>query len=129
MRFTRLEFVYRATIAYTLGCLLLLGGCAALKEATTVGTSAAVGAGVATVASGGVLAPVVGAAVGGGGASLFFRAKENVVPEITKQMGFFELVEELIKIGGWLLILIFVVPWFLGWIVPTPHLRRKDERK
>jgi hypothetical protein len=33
---------------------------------------------------------------------------------------FFSLLEQLIKIGGWLLLLVILVPMFLGWALPGP---------
>ena len=52
---------------------------------------------------------------------------ETVVQEAPAN--FFDLLEQLIKTGGWLLILIFIVPMVLGWIIPGPLEKRKKSKK
>ena len=42
---------------------------------------------------------------------------------------FFTLIQKLIEMGGWLLLLIFVVPMVVGWILPGPLERRKKNAK
>ena len=41
---------------------------------------------------------------------------------------FFDTLGELISMGGWLLILIVVVPMVLGWIIPGPLTTHKKKR-
>ena len=38
---------------------------------------------------------------------------------------FWTLLGDLVSMGGWLLILILVVPMVLGWILPGPLERKK----
>jgi hypothetical protein len=38
---------------------------------------------------------------------------------------FFTLLGDLVSMGGWFLILLFVVPMLLGWILPGPLTRKK----
>ena len=52
---------------------------------------------------------------------------ETVVQEAPAN--FFDLLEQLIKTSGWLLILIFIVPMVLGWIIPGPLEKRKKSKK
>ena len=41
---------------------------------------------------------------------------------------FWDLLGELVGMGGWLLILIVVVPMVLGWIIPGPLTTHKKKR-
>ena len=38
---------------------------------------------------------------------------------------FFTLLQRLVEMGGWLLILVILVPMILGWILPGPLERKK----
>ena len=42
---------------------------------------------------------------------------------------FWTLLGDLVSMGGWLLILILVVPMVLGWILPGPLGSAKKKRK
>jgi hypothetical protein len=42
---------------------------------------------------------------------------------------FFSLLQQLVEVGGWLLILIFVVPMVLGWIIPGPLTTHRKKKK
>ena len=97
------------------------------------------GALAGTVLSGGAAAPILGAT-----ATAFVT---DVVTEaaITKKASgtilqteqgmiecapdnFWSLLGSLVEMGGWLLVLIFVVPMILGWILPGPLEKRKKQK-
>ena len=91
--------------------------------------SAGSGALAGTVLRGGVAAPILGATMtasvasvatglttgGGGNKDMNDCAPDN----------FWSLLGMLVEMGGWLLILIFVVPMILGWILPGPLEKKK----
>ena len=90
-------------------------------------TAAGIGA-TAGVLSGGAIAPIVGATTS--------ALVADVVTEVTDMtpttMGnscapdnFWSLLGSLVEMGGWLLILVFVAPMILGWILPGPLERKK----
>ncbi len=119
---------------------LFLSGCAALKKAAIVSSVSSIGAGVGSVLSGSVGA-VVGAATGAtaGVIATGLGQSEKVTGqplEVTAETvvqeapsNFFDLLEQLVSMGGWLLILIFVVPMILGWIIPGPLKMHKRKKK
>jgi len=129
------------TRAWRIGliCLSLsISGCSLPKIKSSLITGAATSAavGVTSVVAPGVLVP---AAVGGTtaviasaltaapsvkGESIEVTA-ETVVQEAPDN--FFSLIHKLIEMGGWLLILIFVVPMVIGWILPGPLEKRKKK--
>ena len=127
-------------VVFTRSCLTLssigLIGCTTLKKAGIVSLGAGGGALAGTVLSGGVAAPILGAT-----ASAFVT---DVVTEaaITKKASgtilqtekgmiecapdnFWSLLGSIVEMGGWLLILVFVIPLVLGWILPGPLEKRK----
>ena len=124
---------------YISGCslasVILLVGCTTIKKAGVSATTAAVGATVATALSGGVAAPILGGTTGAfvGSAvsdlmitnpqSGFLRGKDmtDCAPD-----NFWSMLGSLIEMGGWALILIFLLPIVIGWILPGPtKLNRK----
>ena len=110
---------------YLIGCIALgLVGCQSLKEAGVIGTGAAAGAGVATVLSGGVIAPIAGAAVGASVTdvvvSLTGGSKEKIVEQVVERTSFFTLLEKIIEVAGWWLMLVVVGPIRIGWMMPSP---------
>jgi hypothetical protein len=114
--------IYRS-LCY-LGIALGVIGCGTIKKAGVVATGAAVGATAGSVLSGGVVAPIVGSM---GGAFV-----TDVVTEVTDTspttMGsgscapdnFWTLLGSLAEMGGWLLILVVIIPMVLGWFLPGP---------
>ena len=52
---------------------------------------------------------------------------ENIVAEtvVVQQDNFWTLLGQLIEVGGWFLILFFIVPMVLGWILPGPLERKR----
>ncbi len=105
-------------------------GCQALKESTIVATGAGTGAVVGTVMSGGVGAPILGAMTGAfvtDVATEVLTTGQETQTIINEPDNFFTLLEKIVEIGGWTLMLIFVVPMVLGWILPSPtKLNRKN---
>ena len=121
-------------VVFTRSCLTLssigLIGCTTLKKAGIVSLGAGGGALVGTVLSGGVAAPILGATatafvtdvvteaipIGNTGKKLM----NDCAPD-----NFWSLLGSLVEMGGWLLILVFVVPMVLGWILPGPLEKKK----
>jgi len=105
-------------------------GCQSLKESTVVATGSAIGAGVGTAISGGVGAPILGAMTGAfvtDVATKVLTTNQETQTIIKAPDNFFTLLDKLVEIGGWTLMLIFVVPMVLGWILPSPtKLNRKN---
>ena len=104
--------------------------CQSLKESTVVATGSAIGAGVGTAISGGVGAPILGAMTGAfvtDVATEVLTTGQEPQTIIKAPDNFFTLLHKIVEIGGWTLMLIFVVPMVLGWILPSPtRLNRKN---
>ena len=113
------------TIALCCGAI----GCTTVKKATVVATGAALGATAGTVLSGGVLAPIAGAMT-----SAFVV---DVVTEISYRTAvsdmdcapdnIWTIMQSLVEIGGWALLLIFVAPMVIGWILPGPLEKKRKQ--
>ena len=112
-----------------------LVGCTTIKKAGITSLATGAGATVATALSGGVAAPILGGTTGAfvGSAvsdlmitnpqSGFLRGKDmtDCAPD-----NFWSMLGSLIEMGGWALILIFLLPIVIGWILPGPtKLNRK----
>ena len=120
------------------GCLTLssigLIGCTTLKKASIVSLGAGGGALVGSVLSGGVAAPILGATT----SAFVTDVVTEAMPIGNSQQGqdmtncapdnFWTLLGSLVEMGGWLLVLIFVVPMILGWILPGPLEKRKKQK-
>ena len=116
-------------------CLSVLGlvGCGTIKKAGIVATAAGTGAVAGSVFSGGAIAPIAGAMT-----SAFVA---DVVTEVTDTspttMGsgscapdnFWSLLGSMTEMGGWLLILVVVIPMVLGWFLPGPVKMKGREPK
>ena len=111
----------------------ILIGCTTIKKAGVTAIAAAGGATVATVLSGGVAAPILGGTTGAFvgdvatevmmSSSSRGKAMTDCAPD-----NFWTLLGELASMGGWLLILIIVIPMVLGWFLPGPvKLKGKDK--
>ena len=125
-------------VVFTRGCLTLsligLIGCTTLKKAGIVSMGAGGGALVGTVLSGGVAAPILGATA----TAFVTDVVTEAMPIGNSQKGqdmtncapdnFWSLLGSLVEMGGWLLILVFVVPMVLGWILPGPLEKRKKQK-
>ena len=112
-------------------CCLI--GCTTLKKAAVTSLGAGGGAIVGSVLSGGAVAPILGATTG---AFVTDVVTEVTISEPSKvaTMGscapdnFWSLLGSLVEMGGWLLILIFLVPMILGWILPGPLEKKKKQK-
>ena len=118
--------------------LIFLSGRAGLKKAALIAGASSIGAGVGSVVSG-TVGSIAGAATGAtagviatglGGNSKVSGEPIAVTAETVVQeapSNFFDLLEQLVSMGGWLLILIFVVPMVIGWIIPGPLQKVKKK--
>ena len=106
-------------------------GCTSLKKAGIVSLATGTGAAVGTVSSGGVLAPILGAMTG---AFVGDVTTEMVYTQFLTEIGgktmcspdnFWTIIQSLVEIGGWALLLVFVAPMIIGWILPGPLERKK----
>ena len=111
-----------------IGCCFAVG-CTTIKKATVVATGAAIGATAGTVLSGGALAPIAGAMT-----SAFVTDVVTETMMDTRVRGIdmdcapdniWTIMQSLVEIGGWALLLIFVAPMIIGWILPGPLERKK----
>ena len=115
----------------TLVTVLGLVGCTTIKKATVVATGAAIGATAGTVLSGGALAPIAGAMT-----SAFVTDVVTETMMDTRMRGIdmdcapdniWTIMQSLVEIGGWALLLIFVAPMIIGWILPGPLERKRKQ--
>ncbi len=113
-------------LGITLATGACLVGCGTIKKAGIVATGAAVGATAGTVLSGGAIAPIAGAmttafvtdvATAGMGSSRTTMAdgSRSCAPD-----NFWSLLGSMAEMGGWLLILVVIIPMVLGWFLPGP---------
>ena len=121
-------------------CLTILTGCSTIKKAAIIGGSAGLGATAGSVISGGAIAPIAGSMMGASVASVVTTGLGTEEPtqalEITgaativqeAPSNFFSLLQELVEMGGWLLILVILVPMVLGWVLPGPLEKKKKKR-
>ena len=117
----------------------ILVGCTTIKKAGVTAIAAAGGATAGTVLSGGVAAPILGATTTAFVADVVTEVKMPTKASATvlqTEQGmiecapdnFFTLLGKLVEMGGWLLVLIFVVPMILGWILPGPLEKKKKQK-
>ena len=105
-------------------------GCQSLKESTVVATGSAIGAGVGTAISGGVGAPILGAMTGAfvtDVATEVLTTGQEPQTIIKAPDNFFTLLHKLVEIGGWALVLVFVIPMIWGWLIPSPTKLNRDK--
>ena len=103
-------------------------GCTNLKKATVTTAAAGAGAVVGTVISGGAIAPVAAAMTGafvGDVTTEVLTSNTATQTIIAAPDNFFTILEKLVGIGGWTLVLVFIVPMVFGWIFPSPFERKK----
>ena len=121
----------RRCLWLTILAAALAVGCTSLKKAGIVSLATGTGAVVGTVSSGGVLAPILGAMTG---AFVGDVTTEMVYTQFLTEIGgetmcspdnFWTIIQSLVEIGGWALLLIFVAPMIIGWILPGPLERKK----
>ena len=118
-------------------CCLVV--CTTLKKAGVTSIAAGGGALAGTVLSSGALAPMAGATASAFVADVVTEVKMPTKASATvlqTEQGmiecapdnFFTLLGKLVEMGGWLLVLIFVVPMILGWILPGPLEKKKKQK-
>ena len=120
-------------VTFLLTVLVLLISCTTLKKAGVTSLGAGGGAIVGSVLSTGAAAPILGATTG--------AFATSVVTDLTitgKSKGknmdscapdnFWTLLGDLASMGGWLLILVIIIPMVLGWFLPGPvKLKGRDK--
>ena len=123
-----------------LACTLSIAGCSLpkIKSSLMTGMATSTAVGVASALVPGVLAPAVI-----GGTTAVIASAMTAEPSVRGEpisvtadtvvheapANFFTLLQQLVEMGGWLLILIFVVPMVLGWIIPGPLTTHKKKKK
>ena len=116
-----------------------LVSCTTLKKAGVTSLGAGGGAIVGSVLSSGVAAPILGATTGAFVTDVVTEAmitKKVSGTVLQTEQGMIEcapdnlwsLLGQVTEMGGWFLILIFVVPMLLGWILPGPLERKKKQK-
>jgi len=121
-------------VGLTRGCLILsligLIGCTTLKKASIVGLAAGAGATVGTVLSGGAIAPILGATttafVADVVTSVPITSKGNQIMNECAPDNFWTLLGSLVEMGGWILILIIIIPMIFSWLLPGPIQFKKS---
>ena len=116
-----------------------LASCTTLKKAGVTSLGAGGGAIVGSVLSSGALAPIAGATTGAFVTDVvtettMTKKASGTVLQTEQGMiecapdNFFTLLGKLVEMGGWLLVLIFAVPMILGWILPGPLEKKKQQK-
>ena len=117
-----------------------IAGCTTLKKAGVTSLGAGGGAIVGSVLSSGAIAPIAGATAGAFVTDAVTEVtmsdkKKGTILQTEQGMiecapdNFFTLLGKLVEMGGWLLVLIFVVPMLLGWILPGPLTTHGKKQK
>ena len=110
-----------------------LVSCTTLKKAGVTSLGAGGGAIVGSVLSSGAAAPILGATTGA-----FVTSAVTDLTITGKSKGknmdscapdnFWTLLGDLASMGGWLLILVIIIPMVLGWFLPGPvKLKGRDK--
>ena len=120
-------------ISWSTAAVLLIS-CTTLKKAGVTAIAAGGGATVATVLSSGAAAPILGATTGafvGDVATEVMMKKgqsKGVSMDSCAPDNFWTLLGDLASMGGWLLILVIIIPMVLGWFLPGPvKLKGRDK--
>ena len=123
--------------AYVSLCYLVIAlgviGCGTIKKAGVVATGAAVGATAGSVLSGGAIAPIAGAMTTAFVTDVATSTMDNVggrkLDMDCAPDNFWSLLGSLAEMGGWLLILVVIIPMVLGWFLPGPVKLKGREPK
>ena len=114
--------------------LLWIGGCTSLKKAAMIGGGSLGAGAIASIATSGtapvLLAGAVGASATSVVADVMTPSKKGGVMATASSgapVNFWTLLGDLVSMGGWLLILVVMVPMVLGWILPGPLERKKKQ--
>tara|TARA_B100000809_G_C15122756_1_gene524975 strand:+ start:413 stop:853 length:441 start_codon:yes stop_codon:yes gene_type:complete len=115
--------------------LLFLVGCTSLKKAVLIGGGSLGAGAIASIATSGtapvLLASAVGASVTSVAVDVMTPMKGDNMPTAASCApdNFWTLLGDLVSMGGWLLILVIIIPMILGWLLPGPLERAKKKRK
>lgn len=113
---------------YCLLAVLWIGGCTSLKKAALIGAGSLGAGAIASIATSGT-APVLLAAAGGASVTSvtvdLMKGESMPTAASCAPDNFWTLLGDLVSMGGWLLILVVIVPMVLGWILPGPLERKK----
>ena len=119
---------------YCLLPILWIGGCTSLKKAALIGAGSLGAGAIASIATSGT-APVLLAAAGGASVTsvavdLMETPQGGNMPTAASCApdNFWTLLGDLVSMGGWLLILVIVIPMILGWLLPGPLERIKKKK-
>ena len=111
-----------------------LAGCTSLKKAALIGTGSLGAGAIASIATSGtapvLLAGAVGASATSVVADVMTPSKKGGAMATASSCApdnFWTLLGDLVSMGGWLLILVVMVPMVLGWILPGPLERKKKQ--
>ena len=112
--------------------VLWIGGCTSLKKAGLIGGASLLGGAIASTVSSGTVPVLLAGATSASVTSVVADVMESNTPSLKgadmtscAPDNFFTLLGDLVSMGGWFLILRFVVPMLLGWILPGPLTRKK----
>jgi|TARA_R100001530_G_scaffold22245_2_gene18328 hypothetical protein len=120
---------------WSIDWLVVLGvcclvGCTTIKKAGITSLAAGTGALAGIALSGGVAAPILGATTTAFVADVITEAVpigatgRKAMNECAGD-NFWTLLGQIIEMGGWLLILLVVVPMIVGWVLPGPLEKKK----
>ena len=113
-------------------CVLGLVGCGTIKKAGIVATAAGTGAVAGSVLSGGAIAPIAGSMTSAFVADVATAVTDTSPTTMAKGScapdNFWTLLGSMAEMGGWLLILVVIIPMVLGWFLPGP-VRMKGRNK
>ena len=103
--------------------VFLFMGCSTLKPAITGGTSAGLSA------VGGAAFGPAGAAIGAASGVIISEIviDETPVGRRIVEANFWTPVGTLIETTGWVIVLIFLIPMLVGWLIPGPYVGRKKK--
>jgi hypothetical protein len=114
--------------------ILWIGGCTSLKKAAMIGGGSLGAGAIASIATSGtapvLLAGAVGASATSVVADVMTPSKKGGAMATASSCApdnFWTLLGDLVSMGGWLLILVVMVPMVLGWILPGPLERKKKQ--
>ena len=119
------------------GLPLVMVGCTSLKKAGLVGATSLGVASVTSAFSSGATVPLL---AGAATASVTSVVADQVIQPSSRHTGgnmhtaascapdnFWTLLGDLVSMGGWLLILVVIIPMVLGWILPGPLERKRKK--
>jgi hypothetical protein len=101
-----------------------------MKKSGLVAVGAATGAGIATVASGSALAPIAGAAAGGFITDAVTEVVDSPAARIIHKApdNLWTVAQKAVELGGFGLLLLFLGPVLIGWILPGPTQLNRQKK-